>query len=34
MTEESIREFCLEVIEKGDRFKEAVKKYLYNQKIE
>ena len=28
MTEESIREFCLEVLEKGDRFKEAATKYL------
>ena len=28
MTEESIREFCLEVIEKGGRFKEAATKYL------
>jgi hypothetical protein len=33
MTEESIREFCLEVIEKGGRFKEAAQKYLYYEKL-
>ena len=33
MTEESIREFCMEVIEKGDRFKEAAQKYLYYEKL-